>query len=154
MNFPNETHITENFTWAEFRVNPFKMKSDDKTRLINHCRNNLEAIRAHYKKPVHVTTEGGYRSTEEQAALYAADLARHDGHPSGNVAKPGSSRHNFGDASDIWIEGVAPRDLANFAATLPNVGGVGLYASFVHVDARPVGSPGRPGKAVDRWYEQ
>jgi uncharacterized protein YcbK (DUF882 family) len=154
VNYPNETHITEHFTWSEFGVNPFKMKSDDKTRLIAHCRNNLEPIRSHYRKPVHVTPEGGYRSFEEQAELYAADLARHGGKPSGNVAKPGSSRHNYGDASDIWIEGVAPRDLANFAATLPHVGGVGQYRSFVHVDARPVGAPGRPTQAVDRWYEQ
>lgn len=151
MSYPNETHITEHFTWAEFRVDPFKMKSDDKTRLVNHCRLTLEPIRAHYNRPVTVTPEGGYRSFEEQAALYAADLKRHGGKPSGKVAKPGSSRHNFGDASDIWVKGVTPAGLAAFALTLPHVGGVGIYDSFTHVDSRPVGSPGRPGKAIARW---
>lgn len=43
----------------------------------------------------------GLRSTERQAQLYAADLARNGGVPSGRVARPGGSMHERGEAGDL-----------------------------------------------------
>lgn len=42
-------------------------------------------------------------------------------------------------AADITVSGVAPLAVAKYAhSLLPNRGGVGLYATFTHVDVRPV----------------
>ena len=43
----------------------------------------------------------GYRSTAEQQALYTADLKANGGKPSGKVALPGISWHEFGCAVDL-----------------------------------------------------
>ena len=45
--------------------------------------------------------ESGYRSVEHQQRLYDEDIANNGGTPSGYVAKPGSSPHNFGEAIDL-----------------------------------------------------
>jgi LAS superfamily LD-carboxypeptidase LdcB len=46
----------------------------------------------------------GFRSTESQSQLYAADLAKHGGRPSGMVAAPGHSQHERGEAADLVDE--------------------------------------------------
>ncbi len=43
----------------------------------------------------------GARSTERQAQLYAADIAKNGGVPSGMVAAPGHSQHEIGNAVDL-----------------------------------------------------
>jgi uncharacterized protein YcbK (DUF882 family) len=51
-----------------------------------------------------------------------------------------TSYHYKGSASDIRIPGVAPKKIAEFAATLDAGGmGIGLYprSQFVHIDVRP-----------------
>ena len=52
-----------------------------------------------------IVCSSGYRSTEKQAALYQADLAKHGGKPSGYVAKPGGSTHELGIAVDLKVTG-------------------------------------------------
>lgn len=47
----------------------------------------------------------GYRSTEKQKVLYAADIAKYGGKPSGYVARPGGSSHEFGIAVDLTVTG-------------------------------------------------
>ncbi|RXF75083.1 phage tail length tape measure family protein [Hansschlegelia zhihuaiae] len=43
----------------------------------------------------------GYRSTSHQARLYALDIARNGGRPSGMVGRPGGSMHQYGEAADL-----------------------------------------------------
>lgn len=52
-----------------------------------------------------ITCSSGYRATEKQAALYQADLAKNGGKPSGFVAAPGGSSHEFGIAVDLKVTG-------------------------------------------------
>lgn len=52
-----------------------------------------------------ITCSSGYRSTEHQAALYKADLAKNGGNPSGAVAAPGRSTHELGIAVDLKVTG-------------------------------------------------
>jgi hypothetical protein len=52
-----------------------------------------------------ITCSSGYRDTEKQRALYNADLAKHGGKPSGYVARPGGSSHEYGIAADLKVTG-------------------------------------------------
>lgn len=56
-----------------------------------------------------------------------------------------TSRHCYGKATDVYIPGVPAYKLAQFAETLPEVGGIGLYLSksgdldrikHIHIDTR------------------
>ncbi|MES1204590.1 MAG: DUF882 domain-containing protein [Pseudomonadota bacterium] len=75
----------------------------------------LSHIYDHYGKRIEIVS--GYRNQRKQ-----------------------TSYHFKASASDIRIEGVSPRKLVQFAATLDTGGmGIGLYprARFVHIDVRP-----------------
>jgi hypothetical protein len=60
----------------------------------------------------------GFRSAEHQARLYKASMNA-DGKPSGMVAKPGGSLHNYGMAADLswWGQSLrnAPRQIQEWA---------------------------------------
>ena len=85
----------------------------------------LQQIRDHFKAPV--TINSGYRTVTKNKAVGGAAY----------------SQHLYGLAADIVVKGVAPKDVYAYADSLmPYTGGVGLYATFVHVDVR---------KAKSRW---
>ena len=78
-----------------------------------------------------------------------------------------TSFHFKGSASDIRIEGIAPKKIVQFASTLDTGGmGIGLYprAQFVHVDVRPLPSyrwidnarpnPNSPDKRPPRGWKR
>lgn len=52
-----------------------------------------------------VTCSSGYRSPEKQKALYEADMQKNGGKPSGFVARPGGSSHEYGIAADLKVTG-------------------------------------------------
>ena len=80
----------------------------------------LEEIRSHFGRPVRVLS--GYRTETKNKAVGGAAY----------------SRHKYGMAADITVEGAAPSAVAAYAETLlPDRGGIGVYGSFVHVDVRP-----------------
>lgn len=79
----------------------------------------LQKIRDHFKKPVTITS--GYRTAKHNKAVGGATY----------------SQHQYGTAADIKVSNVKPEDVAAYAETLlPNTGGIGIYANFVHVDVR------------------
>lgn len=86
----------------------------------------LEKLRKKVK-PIHVTC--GYR------------CSRHNQEVKGKSG----SYHLIGKASDIYIEGMDIASLYYYAIDVPEFmkGGVGIYATFLHVDVR--------GK-TSRWY--
>lgn len=49
-----------------------------------------------------------------------------------------NSRHLCGEAADIYVAGLTPKELAAAAETIPDfrAGGIGIYSTFVHVDVR------------------
>jgi uncharacterized protein YcbK (DUF882 family) len=52
-----------------------------------------------------------------------------------------NSQHVLGDAADIRISGIEPRDVGELvrgihARNLAHIGGIGQYKTFVHVDVR------------------
>lgn len=77
----------------------------------------LQQIRNHFGKPVYVTA---YR-----CQAYNAKVAN---------AVP-NSYHMYGMAADFHIDGVAPEEIAKYAESI-GIKGIGLYDTFVHIDAR------------------
>lgn len=82
----------------------------------------LEKIREHFGKPITVTS--AYRCTTHNK----------------NVGGATGSRHTKGDAADIVVSGVTPREVAKYAESI-GIKGIGLYETsadghFVHIDTR------------------
>lgn len=79
----------------------------------------LESIRTHFGQPLIIRS--GYRTSDYNDKIKGA----------------AHSQHCYGTAADIAVQGVKPEEVADFARQLmPDWGGVGRYASFVHVDVR------------------
>ncbi len=93
-----------------------------------HLFDLLACVQTRVRKPFNILS--GFRTRQTNLAL-----ARRDPHVARN------SFHTFGKAADFYVEGVAPRQLAQKAREA-GAGGVGLYAgeSFVHVDTGPARS--------------
>lgn len=82
----------------------------------------LTKIREHFGKPITITS--GYRCPTHNARIGGAT----------------GSRHSKGDAADIVVSGVAPREVAKYAESI-GIMGIGLYETssdghFVHIDTR------------------
>ncbi len=102
-----------------------------KDRLLPLC-HALEAIRLDLGGHP-MTIVSGFRTAAHNAALRDAD-----GSGTG-VAQ--NSQHLLGRAADIAVDGIAPSDvhacaLRLFKAGIIEIGGIGLYNGWVHVDVR------------------
>ena len=102
----------------------------------------LSHVYDHFQKPLELVS--GYRNQRRETSF-----------------------HFRGSASDIRIEGVQPKKIREFAATLDSGGmGIGLYprARFVHIDVRPLPSyrwidnarpnPNSPDKRPPRGWKR
>ena len=79
----------------------------------------LQKIRSHFGKPITITS--AYRTPTRNDKVGGATY----------------SYHLYGMAADIKISGVSPAKVAAYAETiLKNKGGVGIYATFTHIDIR------------------
>ena len=104
---------------TNFKVSDFRSKDGSDIVLINpNLIPILEKIREHFGKPVIVIS--GYRTPSHNRTLSGA-------------AK--NSQHMYGNAADIVIKGVQPREIFNWLKTW-HKGGLGIYDTFVHVDVR------------------
>jgi uncharacterized protein YcbK (DUF882 family) len=139
--------VTQHFEMSEFASRgadgvvpyPAEWITD---RLLPLC-SMLEVIRATLgDRWMEVTPHGGYRTDALVASLLAA------GH---RVAS--ATQHKQGRACDFIVEGMPPSDVharilsMQQAGRLPLLGGLGLYAKFVHVDIREKVPPGH----LARW---
>lgn len=107
--------VSENFRVREFACN-------DGSDPVFICRTLpfvLQKVRDHFKKPV--TINSGYRTPAYNKKVGGAE----------------QSQHLYGRAADITVQGVNPQEVYDYVcALLPESGGIGLYATFVHVDTR------------------
>lgn len=106
------TKVAEDFWLSEFQCND----GTDILLLHEALPALLQRIRDHFGDRT-VTVNSAFRT-----AAYNEKI--------GGASK---SRHLHGLAADIEVEGIDPRDVANFAETL-DVGGIGRYNDFTHVD--------------------
>ena len=110
-----EEKLSPNFTVGEFAC-----KDGSDTILIDSdLVDVLQTLRNHFKKAIVINS--AYRN-----AAYNKKV--------GGVS---NSQHTKGTAADIKIAGVAPADIAEYAEyIMPDMGGIGLYSGFVHIDVR------------------
>lgn len=120
--------LSKNFTSNEFQCKCGRCSSvliDDK--LVEFLQN----IREHFNAPIIINS--GYRCPAHNAAVGGAS----------------GSKHRYGEAADIVVTGIAPREVAKYAESI-GVLGIGLYETagdgyFTHIDTR---------KSKAFWYGQ
>lgn len=105
---------------TNFRVKEFACTDgSDPIFIDSDLVNVLQKIRNHFGKSVTITS--AYRTPTKNKAVGGQTY----------------SQHLYGRAADIKVKGVAPKKVATYAETLlKNKGGIGTYATFVHVDTR------------------
>lgn len=105
---------------ANFKVKEFACKDGSDPIFVSpELVKVLQAIRDHFGRAV--TVNSGYRTPSHNQKVGGATY----------------SRHLYGMAADIKVSGVTPKKVAEYAETLlPNSGGIGIYAGFVHIDVR------------------
>jgi uncharacterized protein YcbK (DUF882 family) len=112
-----------------FKVSDFRSKDGSDVILVNpELIKLLEKIRKHFGRPVSIVS--GYRTPSYNSKLSGA-------------AK--NSQHMYGNAADIKIEGVSPKEIYNWLSDW-HKGGLGVYPTFVHVDVRDT-----VGQRLARW---
>lgn len=111
---------------ANFKVSEFACSDgSDPIFISSELVTVLQKIRTHFGKPV--TINSAYRTVAKNKAVGGAAY----------------SQHLFGTAADITVKGISPKAVAAYAETLmPNTGGIGIYATFTHIDTR---------KTKSRW---
>lgn len=115
--------LTKNFSREEFECTDGSEMSIDVQLNIAELAVQLEIIRAHFNKPVHINS--AYRSLEYNRSIGSND----------------SSQHVLGRAADITIKKVSPDEVADAIEFLITTGmlkegGVGRYNTFTHYDIR------------------
>ena len=76
----------------------------------------LQKIRNHFGKAVTITS--AYRTPNHNKSVGGTTY----------------SQHLYGKAADIKVQGIAPKDVAKYAETLLDEGGIGIYNTFTHID--------------------
>lgn len=116
-------NLSKNFTLPEFASKDGAAFPESVKANLAVLADQLEVLRAHFGKPVTVTS--GYRS------------------PSHNLKIGGASKsfHTTGQAADIKVKDVSPHLVYNAIELLIKSGkmlegGLGLYSSWVHYDIR------------------
>ena len=119
-----KTKLSENFNSLEFDCHGSGCCSETiiNPKLVEY----VQKIRDHFGKSITVTS--GYRCPTHNKRIGGAT----------------GSRHSKGDAADIVVSGVAPREVAKYAESI-GIKGIGLYETnadghFTHVDTRDVKS--------------
>ena len=118
-------------------------KPNEVKKLRPEMQRKLELMYKYAKqKGYNLTLSSGYRSTERQRQLYNEYLKR--GKKAPTVAKPGSSRHEFGCAVDLQIDGSTHSDklldLDKYATTIGLRNGLSFGERW-HFDLDPKTTP-------------
>lgn len=105
---------------TNFRVKEFACTDgSDPIFIDSDLVNVLQKIRTHFGKSVTITS--AYRTPTKNKAVGGTTY----------------SQHLYGRAADIKISGVSPKKVAAYAEKLlPDKGGIGIYATFTHIDVR------------------
>lgn len=119
-----KTKLSENFNSLEFDCHGSGCCSETiiNPKLVEY----VQKIRDHFGKSITVTS--GYRCPVHNRRIGGAT----------------GSRHSKGDAADIVVSGVTPREVAKYAESI-GIKGIGLYETnadghFTHIDTRDVKS--------------
>jgi uncharacterized protein YcbK (DUF882 family) len=102
-----------------FKAKEFQCKDGNKKLLIcKELLTILETIREHFKAPVKINS--GYRTPSWNSKVNGAP----------------NSMHCKGMAADIVVKGHSSQEVAKYADSIMEQGGVIKYTNFVHIDVR------------------
>ena len=118
--------LTENFSKAEFECRCGCEMPEEVLTNIKNVAINLQAIRDRFKAPLKINS--AYRCVSHN-------------HSIGGVK---NSMHVLGKAADIAVDGFNPNEVANMIENMLrnefipsfNIGGLGRYNTFTHIDTR------------------
>lgn len=115
--FNQSTHqISEHFKVREFAQKDFRC---DRVIVESELIDVLEDIRAHFNKPVIITS--GYRTPEYNTKI-------------GGVK---NSQHTKGTAADIKVSDIPAKEVQKYLKRkYPDKYGIGSYLTFTHIDVR------------------
>jgi uncharacterized protein YcbK (DUF882 family) len=116
--------LTNNFNLSEFNKHNFAL-SETVLNNIKALAKNLQVLRDEIGKPIKITS--GYRNAEFNAKIKGAI----------------KSRHITGEAADLKVAGMTPKEVAAvieklIAAGKMEEGGLGIYSTWIHYDHRNV----------------
>ena len=122
----NNMKLTENFSKKEFECKCGCEMPSSVFYEIESLAENLQILRERFKAPIQINS--AYRCPSHNKAI-------------GGVS---NSQHILGKASDIVIEGFTPNEVANTIENMLrneynpnlNIGGLGRYNTFTHIDIR------------------
>lgn len=130
-------NVTDHFLWSEFHCHNGQEVPDAAKPHVQRLCASLELIRARWGGPLIVIS--GWRSPQYNRRVGGAK----------------ASRHVVGDAADIRPGEISRvSSLAELVARmlkngeLPQIGGFGIYPTWIHVDCRPRKANG----GVALWY--
>lgn len=124
-------HDKNNVLSQHFRAQEFHCKCGQDTCVVSFINRKLltvlEYIRSEFNRPVRITS--GYRCPTHNE----------------NVGGSRMSQHVHGNAADIQVDKVDPKDVQDFLEDkYPNQFGIGRYNDFTHIDVRS--NPARWGE--------
>jgi uncharacterized protein YcbK (DUF882 family) len=104
---------------TNFRVKEFACQDgSDPIFIDSELVSVLQKIRNHFGKAVTITS--AYRTPKHNKSVGGTTY----------------SQHLYGKAADIKVQGIAPSEVAKYAETLLDEGGIGIYNTFTHIDVR------------------
>jgi uncharacterized protein YcbK (DUF882 family) len=104
---------------TNFRVKEFACQDgSDPIFIDSELVSVLQEIRNHFGKAVTITS--AYRTPKHNKSVGGTTY----------------SQHLYGRAADIKVQGIAPSEVAKYAETLLDEGGIGIYNTFTHIDVR------------------
>jgi uncharacterized protein YcbK (DUF882 family) len=104
-----------------FKPQEFACKCCGQVKTNSILLNLLDSIREQLNEPVYINS--GYRCEKHNAEV--------DGKK--------QSQHLLGNAADIHVKSLTPKQLYNFLEKEYDIPGMGLYNTFVHIDVRTTG---------------
>lgn len=107
-------HISENFKASEFQCED----GSENLLIAEDLLNTLEKIRTHFKAPTHINS--GYRTPKWNEKVGGAV----------------NSYHCKGMAADIVVQGHSSLEVARYADSIMEQGGIIRYTNFTHIDVR------------------
>ena len=107
----------------DFNKSEFVCKHCGRIRINIKLVNALQKLRDNVNKPIKINS--AYRCLDHNRSIGSDD----------------TSQHIKGNAADIVIKGLTPKEVAKIAETIPvfKDGGIGIYKTFTHVDVRSNG---------------
>ena len=146
----NETYAVDLFVGPQWNKSGLLvcdwMMRDWREKTTVNCDRKLYAalyvIQRKFGVDAPISVNSGFRSEKTNSALRAASIARHGGKATAE-APAVNSQHKHARAVDFAIPGVPVKEVSRYVKSL-QIGGVGTYATFTHMDTARIRYWGHP----------